>query len=125
VRVSLKSVAGVDGVEVSLEKGLASVKMKPGNTATFKQLQEAITKNGFTMKPSHVTVAGKIAVVNGQAQLQVSGSNEVVDLVPESKEIPDINALAGKAVLLEGTLKEAAKGKVPDAIRYKSMVEEK
>ena len=82
-------------------------------------------KNGFTMKPSDVTVAGKIAVVNGQAQLQVSGSNEVVDLVPESKEIPDIHALAGKAVLLEGTLKEAAKGKVPDAIRYKSMVEEK
>jgi copper chaperone CopZ len=73
VRVSLKSVSGVDGVDVSLDKGLASVKMKPGNAAMFRQLQEAITKNGFTMKPSNVSVAGNIVMTNGQPQLQVSG----------------------------------------------------
>jgi copper chaperone CopZ len=50
VRVSLKSVSGVDSVDVSLAKGLAAVKMKPGNTTTLAQLQHAITKNGFTMK---------------------------------------------------------------------------
>ena len=38
MRVSLKSVSGVDSVEVSLEKGHASVKMKPGNTATLSGL---------------------------------------------------------------------------------------
>jgi len=125
VRVSLKSVSGVDSVDVSLEKGLASVKMKPGNAATFKQLQEAITKNGFTMKPSNVSVVGKIVTVNGQPQLQVSGSNDLVSLIPENPQTANVNSMADKSVLVEGTLNEAAKGKVPDSIRYRSITEER
>lgn len=125
VRVSLKSVSGVDAVDVSLEKGRASVKMKPGNTATFKQLQEAITRNGFTMKPSIVLVAGKIVLVNGQPELRVSGSNDLVSLIPDNPQTASANAMADKPVLVEGTLNEAAKGKVPDTIRYHSIKEEK
>ena len=125
MRVSLKSVSGVDAVDVSLEKGRASVKMKPGNTATFKQLQEAITKNGFTMKPSTLSVAGKIVLVNGQPQLRVSGSNDLVSLIPDNPQTASASALADKPVLVEGTLDEAAKGKAPDTIRYRSIKEEK
>jgi copper chaperone CopZ len=125
VRVSLKSVSGVDSVAVSLEKGLASVKMKPGNTATFRQLQDAITKNGFTMKPSNVSVAGKILMANGRSQLQVSGSDELVNLTPDTPQTASVNALVDKLVLVEGTLEEAAKGKMPDTIRYRSITEEK
>jgi hypothetical protein len=124
VRVSLKSVSGVDLVDVSLEKGLANVKMKPGNTAKFKQLQEAITKNGFTMKPSNVSVAGKLIVVKGQPQLQVSGSNDVLSLVVDTTHA-EVSRLADKSVLVEGTLNEPAKGKAPDSIRYRSITEEK
>jgi copper chaperone CopZ len=125
VRVSLRSVSGVDSVDVSLEKGLASVKMKPGNAATFKQLQEAITKNGFTMKPSNVSVVGKIVTANGQLQLQVSGSNDLLSLIPDNPQTANINSVVDKSVLVEGTLNEAAKGKVPDSIRYRSITEEK
>ena len=88
MRVSLKSVSGVDSVDVSLEKGLASVKLKPGNTATLKQLNDAITKNGFTMKQSTATIAGKVVVTNGKTMLQVSGSNEMLELVPDSAATP-------------------------------------
>jgi hypothetical protein len=122
VRVSLKSVSGVDSVDVSLAKGLASVKMKPGNTATLKQLQDAISKNGFTMKPSAATVAGKVVVANGKAQLQISGSNEMLWLIPESQGAPDAVPIDGKAVVVEGTIPEAGKGKAPDSIRYRSIV---
>jgi hypothetical protein len=125
VRVSLKSVAGVDAVDVSLEKGLANVKMKPGNAATFRQLQEAITKNGFTMKPSNVRVAGKIMNVNGHPQLQVSGSNELVNLIPDGSQTTNVNAMTDKRVLVEGALEEAARGKVPDTIRFHSITEDK
>jgi copper chaperone CopZ len=125
VRVSLKSVSGVDSVEVSLDKGLASVKMKRGNAATLRQLQEAITKNGFTMKPSNVSVAGRIVVTNGHAQLQVSGSNDLVNLIPDTPQIANINAMAGKPISVEGTLEEAARSKVPDTIRYRSITEDK
>ena len=96
MRVSLKSVSGVDSVDVSLAKGLASVKMKPGNTATLKQLQEAITKNGFTMKDSTATVAGTVVVTNGKTQLQVSGSNELLTLVPESQSSSDADSTERK-----------------------------
>jgi copper chaperone CopZ len=124
VRVSLKSVAGVDAVEVSLEKGLATIKMKPGNTARLKQLQEAITKNGFTMKQSHATIAGQVLVESGKAQLKISGSNDVLNLIAENQAGPDVNVMNGKTVVVQGTIQEAAKGKLPDAIRYHSIVEE-
>jgi copper chaperone CopZ len=124
VRVSLKSVTGVDSVDVSLAKGLAAVKMKPGNTATLKQLQNAVTKNGFTMKDSTAIVAGTVVVANGRTQLQILGSNERLTLVPESQAAGDAASFNGKSVLVEGVVPEAPKGKTPDSIRYRSIREE-
>jgi hypothetical protein len=125
VRVSLKAVSGVDSVNVSLAKGLAAVRMKTGNTATFKQLQDAIIKNGFTMKDSITTVAGTIVVAEGKIQLQVSGSNELLTLAPEPQAAADATSLNGKFVLVEGVIPEAAKGRTPDSIRYRSIKEER
>jgi hypothetical protein len=125
VRVSLKSVSGVDSVDVSLEKGLAVVKMKPGNTATLKQLSEAITKNGFTMKDSRATVAGTVVTTDGKVALRVSGSNDVLQLVPQSATTANVTSMVGKTVVVEGTIPEAGKSKARDAIQYQSMTEEK
>jgi len=124
VRVSLKSVSGVDSVDVSLEKGLASVKMKPGNLATLKQLNDAISKNGFTMKQSTATISGTVVVTNGESRLQVSGSNEMFELIPDSSATPAATSLDGKSVLVDGTIPEAGKGKSPNSIRYRSIKEE-
>jgi copper chaperone CopZ len=125
VRVSLKAVPGVDSVDVSLEKGLAAVKMKPGNTTTLKQLNEAIAKNGFTMKDSSAVVAGTVAVTNGVATLTVTGSNDLLRLVPQSASAPSASTMVGKIVVVEGTIPEAGKGKAADSIRYQSITEEK
>jgi copper chaperone CopZ len=121
VRVSVKSVAGVESVDVSLAKGLASVKMKPGNTVTLKQLQSAITKNGFTMKDSTVSVEGTAVVEAGRVQLKVSGSNEMLDLVPQGQAAPSA-ALNGKSVTVTGVVPETAKGKL-FSIHYQSITE--
>jgi Heavy-metal-associated domain len=123
VSVSLKSVSGVDSVNVSLAKGLAAVKMKPSNTATLKQLQAAITKNGFTMKQSAVAVAGIVVVDSGRVQLRVSGSNEMLDLIPEGQGRPIANSLNGKSVLVDGFVPESAKGKT-FSIHYRSVTEQ-
>jgi hypothetical protein len=123
VRVSLKAVPGVDLVDVSLEKGLAAVKMKPGNTATLKQLNEAITKNGFTMKNSIATVAGTVVETNGKAELHVSGSNDVLTLIPDGV-VPNAASESGKPVVVTGVVPEPGKGKTPDSIRYRSITEE-
>jgi hypothetical protein len=125
VRVSLKSVAGVDSVDVSLEKGLAVVKMKPGNTTTLKQLNDAIAKNGFTMKDSTATIAGTVVATGGKAVLRVSGSNEVLQLQPQSPSAAGEVSMVGKTVVVDGTIPEGVKGKTPDSIRYRSMMEDK
>jgi hypothetical protein len=123
VSVSLKSVSGVDSVAVSLAKGLAAVKMKPGNTATLKQLQTAITKNGFTMKQSAVIVVGTVVVDSGKVQLKVSGSNEMVDLVAEAQATAIANSLSGKSVLVDGFVPETTKGQA-FSIHYRSVTEQ-
>ena len=124
MRVSLKSVPGVDSVDVSLQKGLAAVKMHPGNTTTLKQLNEAITKNGFTMKDSTAIVVGTVESTGDKATLRVSGSNDVLQLLPQTGATPNVNFLAGKTVVVEGAIPEGAKSKTPDSIRYQSMTEE-
>lgn len=125
MRVSLKAVAGVDTVDVSLEKGLATVTMKPGNTTTLRQLNDAITKNGFTIKDSMATVAGTAITTNGKTAVQVSGSNDVLNLVPEPSGTVGAASFTGKSVLVVGTIPEASKGKAPDTIHYRSITEGK
>jgi hypothetical protein len=109
---------------VSLAEGLASVKMKPRNTATLKQLQNAIAKSGFTMKDSTAVVSGTV-ITNGKTQLLVSGSNELLTLVSESLASTDAAQLNGKSVLVEGTIPEPSKGKPTDSIRYRLIKEER
>ena len=108
---------------MSLEKGLATVKMKPGNTVSFKQLNEAISKNGFTMKDSMATVAGTVVSASGRVVLRVSGSNDVLALIPDGSA-PNVPTETGKSVLVSGIVPEAGKGKLPDVIRYRSITEE-
>lgn len=112
-------------MNVSLEKGLANVSLKPGNTTTLKQLQDAIAKNGFTMKRSELTVIGTIVNNAGKLQLQVSGSNDILQLVPGAHNGLDAATLSGKTVTVAGEIPEAAKGKLPDTLRYNSIEEQK
>jgi hypothetical protein len=118
------SVSGVESVQVSLEKGLATVKFKPGNSVTLKQLQSAITKNGFTMKESKIVATGKLIQVGGSSRFQVSGSNDVLSLVAEASAAAAPSATGSATFVVEGTIPESAKGKTPDTIRYRSLTEE-
>lgn len=112
-------------MEVSLDKGLATVKLKPGNSVTLKQLQEAITKNGFTMKESKLIAAGKLIQEGSKTKLQISGSNELVYLIADSPTTAGPNVSDSGTVVVDGTIPEAAKGKTPDTIRYKTLTQER
>jgi beta-lactam-binding protein with PASTA domain len=125
VRVSLKAVPGMDTVNVSLEKGLATVTLKPGNTTTLKQLQDAIAKNGFTMKQSDITAIGKVINTRGKPEFQITGSNDVLQLIPDGQHSGDASAVAGESVIAAGIVPEASKGKSPDALRFRSLQEQK
>jgi len=60
VRGALKKFSGVESVEVSLNKGLATVKLKPGNSVQPQEFWEAVRKNGFTPKETRVVVRGEV-----------------------------------------------------------------
>ena len=104
VRGALRKVAGVESVEVSLNKGLATVKLKAGNTVEPQQLWEVVRKNGFTPKEARVVVRGAIALAP-QLQLKVSGSNQVLKLTGDAKVVQDAGRQDGKTVMAEGSLK--------------------
>src|SRR5215471_21138517 len=63
VRVALMKFPGVESADISLNKGLATVKLKPGNSIRPSQFWEAIRKNGNTPKATHVIVRGEVQSV--------------------------------------------------------------
>jgi copper chaperone CopZ len=85
VDVALKKVIGVDSVEVSLNKGRATVKLKPGNTVSVPQLWELIHKNGYTPKTTAVSVRGDLASVDGRLQLKITGTKDTLALAADPK----------------------------------------
>src|SRR5580700_8528169 len=107
VDVALKKVAGVESVEVSLNKGLATVKLKPGNTVSVPQLWELIHKNGYTPKATTVSVRGELANVNGILRLQVTGTKDTLLLAADPKNATlygEASRQIGKTVIVQGVM---------------------
>jgi copper chaperone CopZ len=107
VDVALKKVAGVESVEVSLNKGLATVKLKPGNTVSVPQLWELIHKNGYTPKATTVSVRGELANVNGILRLQVTGTKDTLPLAADPKNATlygEASRQIGKTVIVQGVM---------------------
>jgi copper chaperone CopZ len=102
VRVALMKFQGVDSAEVSLNKGLATVKLKPRNSIRPSEFWEAIRKNGNTPKITSVIVRGE--VLSGGTQLKVSGSNEVFALKAAPALAEQLTVAVGKTVTLDGSL---------------------
>jgi hypothetical protein len=123
----MKNIKGIDRVDVSLNKGLATMTFTPDNTVTMKQLQQAIASNGFTTKTSAVTVRGVLRTTAGKLQLTVSGSNESFDLLPEEGAakpgLSDGRMPDGKMVEIDGIVPEPAKDKPSSVIRYRTITE--
>jgi copper chaperone CopZ len=103
VSVAIKKVEGIDDVNVSLNEGNASIKLKPGNTVTVEQVREIVRKNGFTPKDATAKVAGTIIERDGKAALQVNGSDSVMLLTGHERELA---GLKGKKVLASVTFPE-------------------
>jgi copper chaperone CopZ len=107
VDVALRKVAGVESVEVSLNQGLATVKLKPGNTVSVPQLWELIHKNGYTPKTTAVSVRGDLENANGRLQLKVAGTNETLMLAADPKNpaaYSEVPKKLGQTVIIQGVM---------------------
>jgi len=116
VDVALKKVAGVETVEVSLNKGLATVKLKPGNTVSVLQLWELIHKNGYTPKATAVSVRGNLANADGRLQLKVLGTKETLALAADPKNpaaYGEAPKKLGQTVVIQGVMAPSKDLKAP------------
>ena len=107
VHVALKKVSGVESVEVSLNKGLATVKLKAGNAVSVPQLWEIIHRNGYTPKATSVSVRGDVTDVQGRLGLKVSGTNDTLALVADPKNAVAFGAAKaklGQTVVVDGVM---------------------
>jgi copper chaperone CopZ len=111
VRVALMKFPGVESADVSLNKGLATVKLKPGNTIRPRDFWEAIRKNGNTARVTHVSVRAEVQP--GGSQLKVSGSNEMFQIKAAGPVQQQLIASRGKTVIVEGTLTPGKDPKEP------------
>jgi hypothetical protein len=103
VSVDIKRFSGVEAVDVSLNKGAAAVKLKPGNTVVLEEFWQAIRKDGFTPKETHVVVRG---VVEG-GTFKVTGTSQSYGLAADPEAPNIMNEVAknsGKIVTIEGRL---------------------
>lgn len=86
------------------------------------QFNEAVEKNGFTHKDANIVARGKVTGTAAAPFFEVIGTPDRFALKPAAAP-GDIAALLGKMVTVAGTLSQAAKGKVPDTLRYTTIAE--
>jgi copper chaperone CopZ len=107
VDVALKKVPGVETVDVSLNKGLATVKLKPGNAVSVPEFWQLLHEKGYTPKTTAVSLRGELAGAPGRLQLRVSGTKDVLNLAPDPKDAGAYNDAAkkvGQSVIVQGVM---------------------
>jgi copper chaperone CopZ len=122
IHVSMKGIEGVNTVDVDLNTGLVTIKLAPGNSASMRQFNQAVEKNGFTHKDADILVKGKLTGTASAPVLEVSGTSDRYTLSPMAANL-DIASLLGKTVTVGGVLPQAPKGKISDTLRYKTITE--
>lgn len=118
VNVALKKLPGVETAEVSLNRALATVKLKPGNTLSVYQMWSLLRDKGYTTKGGPLEVRGQLEKAQGVLSLRVSGTNEIIGLEPDPADraaFTRAEAQTGQTVKLRGIMRPAkdVRTKVP------------
>lgn len=93
VRVALLKVSGVESVDVSLERAMADIRLRSGNSVSLARIREIVKNNGFTAKEASVAVVGTLVERGGKPALEVAGTNTVMLLAPDPKQRDTYKAL--------------------------------
>jgi len=118
VRVAVLKLEGVETVDVSLQRGLADLRLRPGNHVTIQELRTLIKRNGFNPGSATVEVAGHLTVRGGQPAIVVANTDLVLPMTLDpsakdamqdaekraSSDVPQTVLITG--VLVQGTTAE-------------------
>ena len=107
VNVALRKVNGVESADVSLNRALAVVKLKPGNKVGIAQLIKLIQEKGYTIKAAIISVRGTPLRLQNRWMLKVTESEELLELVPGSLgpgPYDELSRRVGQTVTVQGSV---------------------
>ena len=80
VNVAVTKIKGVASVDVSLNRALATIKLKPGNDIALSKLAQSIREKGYTIPAAEILVSGTLARVQNRWLLRIPTSGETLEL---------------------------------------------
>ena len=113
MRVAVSKINGIDSVAVSLNRGVAVIRLKPENRVTLERVREAIRANGFTPKEAEVRARGTVVDDSGHLALVMPGGDVAFRLAPDSHALGifgELQHLRDQDVTVEGRVPETARG---------------
>ena len=84
MRVAIRRLQGVESVEVSLDRGLATIQLRRANRVTLQELRQLVKHNGFASREAAVTVIGELQPDAGGAALSVTGAATMLTLIADT-----------------------------------------
>lgn len=115
VNVALTKVEGVDRVDVSLNKALATVKLKPGNKASLAQMLKLIHEKGYTIPQVSLELRGDPSKTQVGMVFKASGTGESFALAIDPKmpgAYDDVSKRLGESIVIRGSMRLAKDLKV-------------
>lgn len=108
MRVAVRKLEGVESVNVSLNDGLAEIRLAPGSRVTLAQIREVIRSKGFTPKDAQVVIAGNVVEYEGVPALALDGAAPAYRLVDHAESPGTVKRLpAGRRVEIRGRVPQS------------------
>ena len=111
VRVAIKKVPGVESVDVSLERAVTDIHLKPGNEVTLAQVRGILERSGFNGREATVTAVGRLFEKDGQLLLDLAPAKMLLTVSAEkgssaAERAGSIARGAAQRVELTGVVKQ-------------------
>jgi copper chaperone CopZ len=101
VSVAVRKLQGVESVEVSLQRAVADIKLRPGNTITLEQIRQLIKSNGFVSKEAVVTAIGTPRGGSRGLEIAVSGLTSILAVDSNRSAPAALQVMKGQSGLVE------------------------
>lgn len=112
----MKKIDGVEAAKVSLNQGLATIRLKPGNSLRMDQIRRAVTEQGFTARDAKVTAVGELTAADRKSEFRVLGSNDTYAVL-DTPHAPWKAQRAGGKVLVTAQIAAPRNGKVSETMQ--------
>ena len=113
MRVAVQKLGGVQSVEVSLNNGLAEIRLAPANRVSITQLRQIIRSKGFTPKDAEVVVSGTIIEHEGAPALALDGTTPAFRLL----DAPSAQGAVSRVRSEAAGRRTVVRGRVPETGR--------